>query len=134
MTPFKLKILTPDGILFEGDAASITAPTENGDVQILARHADYLASLGTGTARLMLPDGGVRTAACSGGFISVLCGEVNLAATTFEFKEDIDLDRALSAEKRARAELASASDERLERIAKAKINRAVSRIRVAKSK
>ena len=134
MTPFKLKILTPDGIHFEGEATSVTATTEGGDVQILARHADYLAPLGTGTAKVAFPDGSERTAACSGGFISVISGSVNLCATTFEFKEDIDLERAISAEKRARAELASSSDERLERIARAKINRAMSRIRVAKSK
>ncbi len=134
MTPFKLKILTPDGILFDGEAVSITAKTENGEVQILAKHADYLASLGTGRAKVVLPDGTERTAACSGGFLSVIKGEVSLAPVTFEFKENIDLGRALRAEESAKASLASAKDERDERIARARLNRAISRISVARGK
>ena len=134
MTPFKLTVMTPDGIAYEGEAVSIIATTDEGEVQILARHADYLAALGTGRVKLELPDGTVRTAASSGGFLTVQNGEVTLSAVTFEYKEDIDLERALRAEERAKKELSSAKDARDERLARARLNRAVSRIRIAKEK
>ncbi len=134
MTPFKLKVMTPDGVHFDGEAVSLTATTDSGEVQILAKHADYLAALGTGRAKIVSADGVARVASSSGGFLSVLGGVVNLAAVTFEFKEDIDLTRALRAEERARDALASAKDERDERLARAKLNRALSRIRVAREK
>lgn len=134
MTPFKLTVMTPDGIAYEGEAVSIIATTDEGEVQILARHADYLAALGTGRVKLELPDGMVRTAASSGGFLTVQNGEVTLSAVTFEYKEDIDLERALRAEERAKKELSSAKDARDERLARARLNRAVSRIRIAKEK
>jgi len=134
MTPFKLTVMTPDGIAYEGEAVSIIATTDEGEVQILARHADYLAALGTGRVKLELPDGTVRTAASSGGFLTVQNGEVTLSAVTFEYKEDIDLERALRAEERAKKELSSAKDARDERLAKARLNRAVSRIRIAREK
>ncbi|MBP3307897.1 MAG: ATP synthase F1 subunit epsilon [Clostridia bacterium] len=134
MTPFKLTVMTPDGIAYEGEAVSIIATTDEGEVQILARHADYLAALGTGRVKLELPDGTVRTAASSGGFLTVQNGEVTLSAVTFEYKEDIDLERALRAEERAKKELSSAKDARDERLARARLNRAVSRIRIAREK
>ena len=134
MTPFKLTIMTPDGVAYDGEVVSVLATTDEGEVQILARHADYLASLGTGRVKLELPDGKERTAASSGGFLSVLKGEVTLSAITFEYKEDIDLERALRAQERAKSLLSSAKDERDERLAKARLNRALSRIRVAREK
>ena len=134
MTPFKLTVMTPDGIAYKGEAVSIIATTDEGEVQILARHADYLAALGTGRVKLELPDGTVRTAASSGGFLTVQNGEVTLSAVTFEYKEDIDLERALRAEERAKKELSSAKDARDERLARARLNRAMSRIRIAKEK
>ena len=134
MTPFKLTVMTPDGIAYEGEAVSIIATTDEGEVQILAKHADYLAALGTGRVKLELPDGTVRTAASSGGFLTVQNGEVTLSAVTFEYKEDIDLERALRAEERAKKELSSAKDARDERLARARLNRAVSRIRIAREK
>ena len=134
MTPFKLTVMTPDGITYEGEAVNIIATTDEGEVQILARHADYLAALGTGRVQRELPDGTVRTAASSGGVLTVQNGEVTLSAVTFEYKEDIDLERALRAEERAKKELSSAKDARDERLARARLNRAVSRIRIAREK
>ena len=46
MRPFPLKIVTPDGIVFDGDAESLTVRTTTGDVGILADHANLVAPLG----------------------------------------------------------------------------------------
>lgn len=134
MNTFKLSIVTPDGELFSGEAISLTVKTDEGNVQIMRGHADYLAALGTGKARLISADGATRTASASGGFVSVSGGEVRLVATTFEFADRIDLERATQAKQRAEAKLAEAIDEKEIRLAKAKLARALSRISVASDK
>jgi F-type H+-transporting ATPase subunit epsilon len=132
MRAFNIEIVTPDGLEYSGEAESLLVRTTEGDVEILAGHTDFLASLSTGTARLII-DGKKRMASTSGGFLSVKGGKVRMCATTFEFAEDIDLKRAEDAKARAEAALSMAKDEREMRIARAKLMRAASRIKAAKN-
>ena len=100
MTPFKLKIVTPDGLIYDGEAEELVVRTTGGDVAILARHINYVAPLGMGRA-VVITNGQRRTAACIGGMLSVVDGEVTLVPTTFEWSDKIDLDRVESSLKRA---------------------------------
>ena len=61
-------------------------------------------TLGMGVARVTA-DGKTRPAACIGGMLSVLDGRVRLLASTFEWAEDIDVERAQRAEAEAKAAL-----------------------------
>ena len=132
MRSFHLQVVTPDGPVFDGQATSISVRADDGDVQILAGHVDYMASVGTGAAKIET-ESGTRVAACSGGFITVAGGEVRLVATTFEFKEDIDHDRAVVAMENARMMIRKAKDNRALELAEAKLRRALNRINVAKN-
>ncbi len=132
MREFFLKIVTPDGVKFSGNAESVLVRTDNGDVEILAGHIDYFASLGIGKARLII-DGKTRLASCAGGFISVGREGVDLVVTTFEFADEIDLNRAKEARERAEAAIAKASDDKAQILAKAKLSRALNRINVAET-
>ena len=130
MTNFKLEIVTPDGLAFSGEAESLLVHTDDGDVEILAGHMDYMASVSTGRARIIV--GGVsKYASCSGGFLTVTRDGARLAAVTFEFAENIDLDRAKKAKERAEAKLAAETNEREIALAKARLERALTRIKVA---
>ena len=129
MKPFHLQIVTPEGLLFDGDAESLLVRTGEGDVEIMSGHTDLFASVGVGRARI-LADGNSRTASCSGGFLSVKGGEVKLCAVTFEFADTIDIGRAKAAMERAERAITAAKDDRSERIAKAKLARALTRISV----
>ena len=132
MTPFQLKIVTPDGLQYTGMAEELIIRTTTGDMGILAGHINCVASLGMGRATVVI-DGKKRYGACIGGMVSVVNGEVTLVPTTFEWAEDIDLKRAESAAERAKAALANkeASDVEL-RLAKARLMRALVRSSVAK--
>ncbi len=130
MKSFNLEIVTPDGLAFSGEAESLLVHTDDGDVEILAGHMDYMASVATGRARIIT--GGVsKFASCSGGFLTVLGGEVRLAAVTFEFADKIDVERAKKAKERAESKLTTATDEREIALAKARLERALTRIKVA---
>ncbi len=133
MREFKLQIVTPDGLVFDGLAESILVRTASGDIEILAGHEDYFASLGVGRAKLRA-GGTVRDGSASGGFISVLRGEVKLTLTTFEFADEIDLERARAAKARAEEQIKAASDDKALVLAKAKLARAINRINVAEIK
>ena len=130
MRQFHLEIATPDGLVFDGAAEGILVRTDSGDVEILAGHEDYFATVGTGRAKLTA-DGVAKDAASSGGFISVMGGEVKLVCTTFEFAEDIDLQRAKAAKARAEEAIKTATDDKTLMMQKAKLARAISRISVA---
>ena len=130
MKSFNLKVVTPDGLAFDSQIESLLVRTDDGDVEFLAGHIDYMASLGTGRARIK-QDGKDRYASVSGGFVTVSGGEVKLIAITFEFQENIDLERAKAARDEAKETLSSSKDDKSIALAKAKLQRALSRIDVA---
>ncbi len=127
MNTFPLKIVTPDGLQFEGMAEKLVVRTAAGDVAILANHMDYVVSLGMGQA-ILEAEGSRRYGACIGGMLSVLAGSVTLVPTTFEWADAIDVERADRSEKLARQVLAQpdASDRDI-RIAQARLKRALIR-------
>ena len=131
MTPFSLKIVTPDGVCFDGQAEELIVRTTTGDMGILAGHINSCAPLGMGRAMVMV-DGVKRYAACIGGMVSVVDGAVSLVPTTFEWAEQIDADRADRSRQRAQSVLdnKAASDTDLI-LAKARLRRALVRKSVA---
>ncbi len=54
MTPFSLKIVTPDGVCFDGQAEELVVRTTTGDMGILAGHTNCVAPLGMGQAMVLL--------------------------------------------------------------------------------
>ncbi|MBQ4048574.1 MAG: ATP synthase F1 subunit epsilon [Clostridia bacterium] len=131
MNSFPLKIVTPDGLQYDGQAEELIVRTTSGDVGILAGHINCVAPLGMGRATIVV-NGEKRYAACIGGMLSVVSGEVNLVSTTFEWADKIDVDRADASADRARKVLADKSATAADiRIAEARLKRALIRKNVA---
>lgn len=128
---FSLKIVTPDGLIFDGQAEKLIVRTTHGDVAILARHIDAVFPLGMGQA-IVDADGQRRTAACIGGMLSVSAGEVTLVPTTFEWSDQIDADRAERSLNRAKGIMnrSDATDTEIQ-LAEARLKRALIRRSVA---
>lgn len=133
MKEFPLTIATPDGVVFDGAAESILIRCSGGDVEILAGHTDLFASLGIGRVRIKY-EGKTRVASASGGFISVSGGAARVIATTFEYSDEIDVERAHKAKENAERAIRNAkNDAELEK-AKLKLMRAITRIKVSEIK
>lgn len=130
MKEFHLEIVTPDGLAFDGMVESLLVHTDDGDVEFLAGHIEYITALGIGKARIK-QQGKDRFAAVSGGFVTICNGSAKLVATTFEFAEDIDINRAKTAKEKANSIISSTTDKKAIEVAKLKLQRAISRIRVA---
>lgn len=131
MKPFPLKIVTPDGMKYDGEVEQLIVRTTTGDIGILAGHVNCVAPLGMGRASIQV-DGKKRYAACIGGMVSVVNGHANLVPTTFEWAEDIDSERAETSYQKAKKVLddKTASDTDL-RLAEARLRRALVRKGVA---
>ena len=131
MATYHLQIVTPDRMVYDGEAEKIIVRTVNGDVCILPHHIDYAVPLAIGEAKVTDGQGNTRLAACNNGMLSVHGNEVRVVAVTFEWADDIDLERARRAEESAKEML-----EKLRRedqdftVAEARLKRALTRIQV----
>jgi len=131
MKTFPLRIGTPDGLLFEGDIERVVCRGITGDLAILAGHCNFCTALGMGEAHVILEDGSKKEAACIGGMLSVMNGTCRVLATTWEWKEDIDRERAETAKKKAENLLAKGGlTDREYKMAEAKLQRALVRLGV----
>lgn len=131
MKTFPLRIGTPDGLLFEGDVERVVCRGITGDLAILAGHCNFCTALGMGEAHVILEDGSKKEAACIGGMFSVMNGTCRVLATTWEWKEDIDRERAETAKKKAENLLAKGGlTDREYKMAEAKLQRALVRLGV----
>ena len=134
MTSFPLKIVTPDGLQFDGLAEELIVRTTTGDLGIMAGHINCVAPLGMGRA-MVITEGQKRYAACIGGMVSVVGGEVTLVPTTFEWADKIDVERADASYQRAQKILKDkASTETDVKLAEARLKRALVRKSVASVK
>lgn len=77
----KLKIVSPERIVFDNDVESVTVPGMKGEFQILTGHAPLISSLGNG--KLMYMDAeGEHVFTVSGGFVEV---QNNVVSVCVEF-------------------------------------------------
>ena len=132
MTAFPLKIVTLDGLIYDGQAEELIVRTITGDMGILAGHINCVAALGMGRASVLI-DGKVRYAACIGGMVSVINGAVTLVPTTFEWAESIDRARAERSAENAKAVIANTNSSDADiQLAQARLKRALVRSSIAK--
>ncbi|CCY16873.1 aTP synthase epsilon chain [Eubacterium sp. CAG:786] len=133
MTPFKLQIITPEKIFFDGETEQIIARTTVGDVGILNGHEPYCAALGIGQMRVMI-DGQFKRAATSGGVIKVSKEKTVILVQSCEWAEEIDLNRAEHAKQVAEERIKAAHSDNELKLAETKLKRALNRIDAANLK
>ena len=133
MEGFKLRVVSPDGVMFDGYADSIILRGTEGDLCIQKNHADFTTTFGVTPVRIKTGDD-ERSAACSNGFLTVSKNIVTLVATTFEFADMIDLDRAVQAKERAEKIIESKVADQNIALAEMKLKRALVRIGVAEKR
>ena len=86
MKEFHLQIVTPDGLVFDGQAGQLSVRSIDGDVAILAGHIPYVTALKEGECRVYVGDE-IKKANCSGGLLTVTKEDVRLVSSDFDWKE-----------------------------------------------
>ncbi len=130
MPAFALEVVTPERVAYSGQVISLQAPGSEGGFGVLAGHIPLLTGLQIGRLRFVEEDGNEVKMAISGGFVEVRREQVSVLAETAERIEEIDVERAEAARRRAEEELARAREERVDIArAQAALARAVNRLR-----
>ena len=127
---FHLRVLASDRAFYDGDCESLTVPTLDGELGILAHHSNLVAAMIPGELRARVPAGNFTVAAVAGGLLKVEDGAVLLLADSVERPEEIDAERARRAEARAREELLQKQSIQEYRGAQAHLARAINRLKV----
>ncbi len=128
MTPFRLQILTPDKLFFDGETDNLIVRTTVGDKGILARHEDYVAALPIGKMKVRI-DGKFRVAAVSEGTVKVSKDKTVVLVQSCEWADEIDVDRAKAAKEKAEGRMKAAEKDNNDYLlAEYKLKRAINRI------
>ena len=101
----KLKIVTPERVLFEDQCDGLTAMTESGEVTILRNHVPMVATLRPGEMTVH-KNGESYTLVASTGFLDMRPGnELVILADTAERVEELDMTKIEEAKVRAQKAL-----------------------------
>jgi len=132
--PLHLEIVTAERVVYQDDVDMVIAPAWNGTVGILPHHAPLLTTLQIG--ELLVRKGGAEQAlVIAGGFLEVNANRVTILADFAEHAEEIDVQRAEEARRRAQESLTnrgSSSEGDIE--ARAALRRASFQLRVARNR
>ena len=90
----RVRLVTPERILFEQTADAVELPAKNGYMEVLYGHAPLLAELGAGDVRLHGGPEGELIYNVSWGFVEVLPDRVTILANDALKPQEIDLNRA----------------------------------------
>ena len=101
MSYIKFEIVTPERVVMKEEVRQVTVPTKDGEITVLPGHIPLVASLNPGVIELIKNNGERDVMSVSGGFIEVLKNKIVILADTAERAEEIDVDRAAEAKKRA---------------------------------
>ena len=131
---FKVKIIAPDRLFYEGDAEMIELTTTEGQIGVYKGHIPLTAVIAPGVVRVYEAGGTVKSAALMSGFVEILPDKVEILAEIVEWPEEIDLKRAEEAKIRAERRIAEkATDTNMAR-AELALKRAVARIETVEEK
>ncbi|MBZ0156774.1 MAG: F0F1 ATP synthase subunit epsilon [Alphaproteobacteria bacterium] len=125
----RLDIVTPHGLVLSEEVDEITATGSEGEFGVLPGHVPFITTLGIGTL-ILKKEGKTSYVFVSSGYAEVTADRVIILADSAERAEDIDVERALAARKRAEERLKQAERVDFGR-AQAAIERATIRIQVA---
>jgi F-type H+-transporting ATPase subunit epsilon len=128
---FELEIVTPEKLVVKDVAEEAQIPGKTGYLGILPGHAPLITELGVGEITYRI--GGLQKhISVAWGFAEVLPARLTILAETAERPDEIDVSRAEKAKERAEQELKSGAPDLNYDEVQAALERAETRIEVAK--
>jgi F-type H+-transporting ATPase subunit epsilon len=125
----QIELVSPEDILFSGEATQVMARTTDGEIGFLSGHVPFIGVLsGKGPVRVWLTDGTVLEVAVHSGFVELSNDRVSILSDVAELPTGVDVARAQAAKARAEAALAANGEDAEARSA---LDRANLRVAVA---
>lgn len=126
---FRLKVITPERVFYEGDVNMVEFNTTEGEIGIYKGHVPMTVIVSPGILTISEADR-PRNAALHAGFVEILQDRVTILAEVIEWPEEIDRKRAEDAKSRAEERLRVRAEETDVVRAEAALRRAIARINV----
>jgi F-type H+-transporting ATPase subunit epsilon len=92
--PMQVELVSPERILYSGEAEMVICRSTDGDIAFLADHAPFIGALEIGVVRIKTTGGGEEVAAVHGGFVEVRDNRVIILSDVAELASQIDVERA----------------------------------------
>ena len=125
----QVEVVSPERILFSGEADMVVCRTTDGDIAFMANHAPFIGALGIGAVKIYANGSIIEQAAVHGGFVEVSNNAVTILSDVAELASQIDLRRAEEALARNEARLTREQDAEVE----AAVRRATVRVDLARA-
>ena len=132
--PFEVELVTPERVVFSGQATFLSVPGVTGSLGILANHAPLLAELKIGEAVLKAVDGTEHYFYIGGGFLEVSQNRVTILAEQSMAENEIDTEEAARLEREGRERLAGLSDSEHAAVARIEAQRGAAMLKVVRRK
>lgn len=128
-----VKIITPKGLYFTGEAAQVNARSVEGEFGLLSNHMPMVAMLAI--SKLEIINGSEhKRYAVSGGMLYFRNNELRVLTDSIESEDEIDLERAKKAKERAERRLAMQESNINMVRAEVALQKAINRIHVKENK
>lgn len=134
MNTIAIEVVTPERLVYRGDARIVVARGVEGDLGVLPNHIPLVTPLKIAPIVVKkVNEGEEESIAVSGGVMEVRKDKITVLAESAELPEDIDVDRAIRAKERAERRIAETGQESIDfKRAQLALQRAMMRLSVAK--
>jgi F-type H+-transporting ATPase subunit epsilon len=129
-----LEIITPEKTVVRQEVDEVLAPTDKGQIGILPHHINLVTKLTQGEL-IMIKNGKENIYAVSGGFLQVNNGIISVLADYAAHADDIDIEKAIEAQKHAQDLLKKSRENNSEQdfaIAESELRKSLLQINVVK--
>lgn len=127
---FKVSVITPDRVFYEGETELIILTGTEGVFGVMHDFQPSIIPLSIGSLKVKNDDGSYSVAACGSGLFTTKNSNTTVLLDSAEWMDEIDLERAIEAKKRAEGRLNSGEKDIDFVRAKAALQRALNRIKI----
>lgn len=133
MKTFDFKLITPESIIFEGQAHEVILPTQNGQIGVLPDHEPLVTILTPGEIFIKNEDGTIHLASM-GGFVEINNNSVKVLSDSAIRSDEIDAIAAEEAKIKAEQALEKAVDDTEVASASAALEKSLLHLKVVRKK
>ena len=130
MSTFHLEIAVPDRAFYSDEVQELVVKTPGGEIGILKGHIPMVVTVSAGLIKIKKEDRWIYAFA-SEGFLEVTADRTTVLADSAEWPDEIDVERAKTAEEKARRSLGAGPDDPANADSQAALQRALWRQKVS---
>jgi F-type H+-transporting ATPase subunit epsilon len=93
MSTMQVEVVTPERVIFSGEATMVVTRTFDGEIAFQPNHAPFLGALVENHTRIYVEGDKVENLAVHGGFVEVSNNRVSILSDLAEFASEIDVEQ-----------------------------------------